>query len=299
MECGVSVKFMIWKSMRKKYTKINQRTLNNTIECRGIGCHTGENINLKIHPAPSNHGIVFIRTDIENNNVIPALFDNVTDTRMCTVISNNKGAKVGTIEHLMSAFWGADISNALVTIDGPEVPAMDGSSSDFLKLIKSAGIIEQDSYTQILEILESITIEDNGKMIRIEPAERFSIDFTIEFSSDSIGKQSFKFSEDDLSQDFEKEISNARTFGFIEDLEKLQNLGLAKGASFQNAVVVSKDGILNTEGLRYKDEFVRHKILDCIGDLYLAGAKIKGKVTALKAGHSLNNKLLKQLFYTN
>ena len=285
--------------MRKKYTKINQRTLNNTIECRGIGCHTGENINLKIHPAPSNHGIVFIRTDIENNNVIPALFDNVTDTRMCTVISNNKGAKVGTIEHLMSAFWGADISNALVTIDGPEVPAMDGSSSDFLKLIKSAGIIEQDSYTQILEILESITIEDNGKMIRIEPAERFSIDFTIEFSSDSIGKQSFKFSEDDLSQDFEKEISNARTFGFIEDLEKLQNLGLAKGASFQNAVVVSKDGILNTEGLRYKDEFVRHKILDCIGDLYLAGAKIKGKVTALKAGHSLNNKLLKQLFYTN
>lgn len=270
-----------------------QQTLAKPIRCNGIGLHSGQQINMNLLPSTENTGIVFIRSDLTRNNVIPALFDRVVDTTFCTVIANEFGVKVATIEHIMSALWGCNVDNLIIDLDGQEVPIMDGSSAYFVDLIKSVGTIKQVQNRQVIEISQALELHEEDKSIVLEPSNSFSIDFIIDFGNTCIGKQSYAFDE---TQSFDNDISKARTFGFMEDIESLWEKGLAKGASLDNAIGINNEGILNKEGLRYKDEFVRHKILDCIGDLYLAGARIKGHVKASKAGHKLNNQLLKKLF---
>ncbi|AEI88494.1 MAG: UDP-3-O-acyl-N-acetylglucosamine deacetylase [Candidatus Midichloria mitochondrii] len=272
-----------------------QKTLANKVKCSGIGVHSGILVNMLICPAEANHGIVFVRSDLRENNKIPALFDRVIDTSMCTKIANEYGASVSTIEHLMSALWGSGIDNAIIYVDGAEVPVMDGSSDCFINLIKQSGIVSQSEQRKFIEISKSVKIEMNDKSIVAEPDDSFSVNFIIDFDNQYIQAQSYNFNAND---DFESEIGKARTFGFIKDVEYLKSIGLAKGASLDNAIAIGEDGILNKEGLRYKNEFVRHKILDCIGDLYLAGARIKGKIKAVKSGHQLNNLLLHKIFET-
>lgn len=273
----------------------NQRTIENEIRCSGVGIHSGDIIHMSIMPADVNTGIVFVRSDLSCNNVIPALFNYVVDTTMCTAIANESGVSVLTIEHLMSALWGCGIDNAIIQVSGKEVPIMDGSSSFFVELLQSQKIVEQLAQRKIVKITDIIHVMHGDKSITLEPSTSFSVDFTIDFADSCIGKQSYVFTE---NQDFGDNISKARTFGFVEELDYLTQNGLAKGASLENAVAVGKDGVLNEEGLRYTDEFVRHKVLDCIGDLYLAGARIEGKVKAVQSGHALNNLLLKKLFST-
>ncbi|WHQ46728.1 MAG: UDP-3-O-acyl-N-acetylglucosamine deacetylase [Candidatus Midichloria sp.] len=272
-----------------------QKTLANEVKCSGIGVHSGILVNLLICPAETNHGIIFVRSDLKNNNRIPALFDKVIDTSMCTKIANEYGASVSTIEHLMSALWGSGVDNAIIYIDGSEVPVMDGSSDCFINLIKQSGIVSQSELRKFIGISKSVKIEMNDKSITAEPDDSFSVNFIIDFNNQHIQAQSYNFNVND---DFESEIGKARTFGFIKDVEYLKSIGLAKGASLDNVIAIGEDGILNKEGLRYKNEFVRHKILDCIGDLYLAGARIKGKIKAVKSGHQLNNLLLHKIFET-
>ncbi|CAG7594409.1 MAG: UDP-3-O-acyl-N-acetylglucosamine deacetylase [Candidatus Midichloria sp.] len=272
-----------------------QKTLAKEVKCSGIGVHSGILVNMLICPAEANHGIVFVRSDLKENNKIPALFDRVIDTSMCTKIANEYGASVSTIEHLMSALWGSGIDNAIIYVDGAEVPVMDGSSDCFINLIKQSSIVSQSEQRKFIEISKSVKIEMNDKSIVAEPDDSFSVNFIIDFDNQYIQAQSYSFNAND---DFESEIGKARTFGFIKDVEYLKSIGLAKGASLDNAIAIGEYGILNKEGLRYKNEFVRHKILDCIGDLYLAGARIKGKIKAVKSGHQLNNLLLHKIFET-
>ncbi len=271
-----------------------QHTISKPIEIHGIGVHSGKEVDMRLLPADENHGIVFKRTDIEENNLIPARFENVIDTTLCTVIANQHGASVSTVEHLMSALWGEGIDNVLIEVNSNEVPVMDGSSSAFMNLINKAEIKKQNAFRKILKILKPIDLIIDDKRIEILPSETFTVDFTIKFASKFIGEQSFTFIEKITS--FRDDISRARTFGFTKDLVALNKIGLGKGVNLSNSIGVADDGIMNDEGLRYDDEFVRHKVLDCIGDLYLAGARIKGYVKAFKAGHSLNNKLLRKLF---
>ncbi|WP_039454695.1 UDP-3-O-acyl-N-acetylglucosamine deacetylase [Candidatus Jidaibacter acanthamoebae] len=271
-----------------------QHTISKPIEIQGIGVHSGKESYLKLLPAKENHGIVFKRIDLKENNIIAANFDNVIDTTLCTVIGNPYGASVSTVEHLMSALWGCGIDNVIVEVDSAEVPVMDGSSLAFTNLIMECGIKKQNAFRKILKILKPIELMVDDKKIEILPSEDFIIDYTIQFASKAIGVQSFIFKENQTS--FKEDISKARTFGFMKDLAALNKIGLGKGVNLSNSIGITDDGILNKEGLRYGDEFVRHKVLDCIGDLYLAGARIKGHVKAFKAGHALNNKLLRKLF---
>ena len=273
-----------------------QKTLASSVKCSGVGVHSGILINMILVPAEENQGIIFIRSDMKKNNVIPALFDKVTDTSMCTKIANEFGASVATVEHLMSALWGSGIDNATVYVDGPEVPVMDGSSDAFIQLIKEVGVIEQAAARKFIEISQTVKVELQDKSITIEPAKSFSVNFIIDFDNKYVQAQSHSFSS---KENFEQQIGKARTFGFVKDIEYLQSIGLARGASLKNAIAIGREGILNKEGLRYKNEFVRHKILDCIGDLYLAGARMKGKINAVRSGHYLNNLLLRKVFATN
>jgi UDP-3-O-[3-hydroxymyristoyl] N-acetylglucosamine deacetylase len=271
-----------------------QRTVAADIKITGEGVHKGELVTLTIKPAPENYGIVFKRVDLSGDNLVPALYNHVVDTTMCTVIGNKSGARVATIEHLMSALWGCGIDNAMIEIDNEEVPILDGSSEEFVKCIESIGTVLQMEQRQYLYITERMEVKDGDKMAILEPSDCFEVDFAIEFSSQAIGRQSRYFSESQHT--FNSCISNARTFGFMHEIEYLKSLGLALGASLKNAIGIDKDTILNPEGLRHEDEFVRHKILDCIGDLYLAGHRIKGKISAFKSGHKLNNQILHELF---
>jgi UDP-3-O-[3-hydroxymyristoyl] N-acetylglucosamine deacetylase len=272
-----------------------QHTLKLPINCTGVGIHSGKTIRMRILPAAENAGICFVRTDLKDNNCITATYDNVVDTLMCTVIANQHGAKVAVVEHLMSALWGCGIDNAIIEVDDAEVPVMDGSAAPFVALIRKAGVLAQSQPRKFVEILSPIKIEHQGKIIELLPNDSFEVDFHIDFEHPNIGSQHFVFNEEQNL--FSHDISRARTFGFIEDVQKLQSMGLARGASLENAVGLSREGgILNVEGLRFDKEFVKHKILDCIGDLYLAGARIKGKVVALKAGHMMNNLILRKLF---
>ena len=273
-----------------------QKTLNRSVKCSGVGVHSGIFIDMIIKPAKEDQGIIFIRSDMDGNNMIPALFDRVVDTSMCTKIANEFGVSVSTIEHLMSALWGVGVDNATIYVNGPEVPAMDGSSNAFVQLIKEAGLVEQLAARKFIEISQSVEVELQDKSISIKPAELFSVNFMIDFDNKYIQAQSHSFNS---KENFEQQISKARTFGFMKDLEYLQSIGLAKGASLENAIAIGDYGIINKEGLRYKNEFVRHKILDCIGDLYLAGARIKGAVNAVRSGHHLNNLLLRKIFALN
>lgn len=273
---------------------ILQQTINKPITCSGIGVHSGKKVKMRIIPAVVNAGIVFVRSDIKENNLINAVYSNVVETTMCTAIANEYGARVSTIEHLMSAFWGCGIDNAVVEVDADEIPIMDGSAAPFVSLIQKAGIRKQPMSRRIIEITKPLKVEVGDKFIELLPSDHFEITYDINFVHQAIGEQQFYYNEKDES--YHHGISRARTFGFADELEKLKSLGLAKGASLENAIGLDESGIMNKEGLRYKDEFVRHKILDCIGDLYLASLRIKARVHAAKAGHAVHNLLLRKLF---
>lgn len=272
-----------------------QNTLLGEAECSGIGVHSGERVTLRIKPAPVNSGIVFVRTDITDGmNEIPARWDHVVDTKLCTVIGNKAGAKVATIEHLMAALYAYKISNAIIEIDGGEVPVMDGSSDSFVFLLEMAGVVPQNALRPAIEILSPIEVAENGKSARLTPSLESSYSFDIDFDQAPIAHQSYHFT---LSADaFKSEISRARTFGFYEEVDQLRKAGLARGGSLDNAVVIKDQQVMNEDGLRYGDEFVRHKLLDAVGDLALAGADIIGHFHGNCSGHALNNKLLRALF---
>ncbi|MBL4615832.1 MAG: UDP-3-O-acyl-N-acetylglucosamine deacetylase [Magnetovibrio sp.] len=273
---------------------IKQKTLKSAISCTGIGLHSGERISMTLHPSDIDTGITFRRTDVAGEGaLIPAAFDSVCDSRLCTTIGSD-GKTIATIEHLMSALAGAGIDNAMIDVGGGEVPVMDGSAAPFLFLIDCAGVVEQDAPRKALRVLKTISVSDGEKSASLEPSDGFSIDFQIEFENPVIGTQQMAL---DLTENaFKNEIARARTFGFLHEAEALWAAGLAKGASLDNAVVVSGDKVLNEDGLRFEDECVRHKILDAVGDLYLAGAPIMGHFAATRASHALNNQLLRELF---
>lgn len=274
---------------------VPQKTLKGPINCTGVALHSGEKTSMTLCPAEPDTGIVFKRIDVDGKDaLIPARFDHVVDTRMCSVLGNADGVIVGTVEHLMSALAGAGIDNCLIEIDGPEVPIMDGSAAPFLFLVECAGVTEQDAPRKALRILKEVRIDEHGKVASLAPADGFSLDFRIDFDSEAIGEQAMTV---ELGAGaFKKEIARARTFGFMHEVEALRAHGLAKGGSLDNAVVVSGDRVLNEEGLRYDDEFVRHKVLDAVGDLYLAGGPIVGAFTGVRSGHAANNALLRALF---
>lgn len=273
----------------------SQRTINSRVSCNGIGLHSGANVKMSLLPAPENTGIVFCRTDLTNqDNQILANYKNVTTTNLGTTISNQAGAKVATIEHLMAAIWGCGIDNLIVELDNIEIPIMDGSSAAFIFLIECAGIHLQEAPRRVIEITKTIMVQDGDKFVILEPSKEFAIDLNIDFNHRHLGRQSFDFHSDHTS--FKNDIARARTFAFESDIKSMHQMGLAKGGSLKNAVLIGEEGIINEEGLRWENEFVRHKTLDFIGDIFLAGGYILGRFKAFKSGHSINNKLLHQLF---
>lgn len=275
---------------------VGQKTVLNPVSCEGVGLHSGKGVSMTIHPAGPGVGIVFRRTDVKNaDSVIFADWRNVTGTTLGTTISNRAGVEVATIEHLMAALWGADIDNAIIEINGPEVPIMDGSSDQFTFMLECAGLKLQDQPRKVIRILEEIEFCKGDRCASLKPSQKgFIAEFEIDFASAAIARQKCRFDFSEVS--FRKEVGRARTFGFAEEVNKLRSMGLARGGSLENAVVVSGNKILNKEGLRYRDEFVRHKVLDSIGDLFLAGARIEGVFHGKRSGHEINNFLLHTLF---
>ena len=273
---------------------LNQKTIKNNISIKGVGLHSGLAVNLTIKPSKANMGIVFKRIDLKSNNiVIPNIF-NVSSAVLCTTISNAHGVSISTLEHLMGAFYGMGIDNALVEIDNEEVPILDGSAKLFVEAINKVGIEISNEPIKIIKIEKKIEFKDGAKYISIEPNKMsLEIDFELKYENSLIGNQKNKIKvyESDLN-----DVYNSRTFCLYEDVEKLKKMGLAKGGSLENAIVVDKNKILNKEGLRNKKEFVNHKILDCMGDLYLTGYKIIGKIICSQGGHKLTNQLLRKVF---
>ena len=272
----------------------NQQTISNSISLKGIGLHTGNPVELTLEPAVVDNGIKFIRVDKTNDNVIEAIWSNVSETVLSTTISNSFGIKISTIEHLMSALSGLHIDNLNIYINANEVPIMDGSSKPFVEMIEEIGIKKQSKKRKLLNVKKSIEVSENNTSVKIVPNNQFSIDFEIDFPSKIVSKQSCQLQL--INGNYKTDIAAARTFGFEKDVKYLRSNGLALGGSLDNAVVVGENKILNKDGLRYTDEFVRHKILDSIGDLYLAGAPIIGYFYGIKSGHYLNNQLLRKLF---
>ena len=272
-----------------------QKTMRSKIHCTGVGLHSGAKVNMTLHPSDINTGLTFVRTDLpEDQGVIPARWDHVCDTSMCTVIGNRHGAKIGTVEHLMAALRGCGVDNAVIEIDGPEVPIMDGSAAPFVFLIESAGVTPQAAVRRAIRVLKTVEIRDGDKVARLSPAAGFSFSFEIDFPNSIVSRQEGAIRL--ANGAFKSDLARARTFGFLKDAEALRARGLARGASLDNAVVINGGQVMNEGGLRYEDEFVRHKILDSIGDLYLAGAPILGHFHGSKSGHALNNSLLRTLF---
>ena len=272
-----------------------QKTLKSAIGCTGIALHSGRKTSLTLKPADANAGLRIRRTDLVNGaSEIAVDWAHVVNTQLATTIGNDYGTTVSTIEHLMSALAGCEIDNLVIEVDGPEIPIMDGSAAPFVFLIECAGVVEQDAPRKAIKILKPVTVGEGERTLSVQPADEFSLSFEIDFDSSAIDRQNFAF--ENLEGDFKAEISRARTFGFEQEVDALRSAGLALGGSLDNAVVVSGDKVLNEEGLRYKDEFVRHKILDCIGDLYLAGGPVIGEVRASRSGHELNNRLLRAVF---
>ncbi|MEC7488721.1 MAG: UDP-3-O-acyl-N-acetylglucosamine deacetylase [Pseudomonadota bacterium] len=272
-----------------------QKTLKTEIGCSGIALHSGKKTVLTLKPAEANTGIRVNRIDLLNGaREIAVSWRNVVDTQLATTVGNDHGATIGTIEHLMAALAGCEIDNVLIEVDGPEIPIMDGSAAPFVFLIECAGIAEQTAPRSAIKILQPITVGDNTRSLSVKPFDEFRINFEIDFSSAAIACQQHRLAQ--LGKTFKVDISRARTFGFEEDVDALRKAGLVLGGSLDNAVVISDDKVLNKGGLRYEDEFVRHKILDCIGDLYLAGSPIIGDIQASKSGHELNHQLLKAIF---
>jgi len=275
-------------------TALNQKTINKNITFKGVGLHSGVAVIMTVKPAVVNSGIIFKRIDFkENNIIIPNIF-NVSSAVFCTTISNEYGASVSTIEHLMAALYGLGIDNALIEINNKEVPILDGSAKLFVEAINKVGIKNSDTPIKIIKIQKKIEFIDGNKTISIEPSKiSLDIDFELKYENEIIGTQRnlVKVFESDLT-----DIYNSRTFCLFEDVEKLKEMGLAKGGNLDNAIVVKNNEILNENGLRNKKEFVNHKILDCMGDLYLAGYKIIGKIVCSQGGHKLTNQLLRKVF---
>lgn len=270
---------------------IKQRTLKNTIRATGVGLHSGDKVYLTLHPAEPNSGICFRRVDLDEPVTIIATPGNVGETMLSTTLVKDK-VKVATIEHLLSAFAGLGIDNAIVDVSAAEVPIMDGSAGPFVFLLQSAGVQEQDSPKQYIRIKKRILVEDNDKWAAFEPFDGFKVTFTIDFDHPAFPDHLRTSVMDFSSTTFVKEVSRARTFGFMKDIEFLRENNLALGGSLDNAIVVDDDKVINEDGLRYADEFVKHKILDAIGDLYLLGHSLIGEYKGFKSGHALNNKLL-------
>ena len=273
---------------------LNQKTIKQSIFLNGLGLHTGKKSNLVIKPAEPNTGIIFKRTDVrENNIIIPSVF-NVSSAVFCTTVSNQNGVSVSTIEHLMGALYGMGIDNALIEIDNQEVPILDGSAKLFVEAISNVGLKISDTPIKIIKIEKKIEFKDGKKLISFEPSKiSLDIDFELQYENALIGTQrnSINVFESDLT-----DIYNSRTFCLFEDIEKLKKMGLAKGGSLDNAIVIKNNEILNKNGLRNEKEFVNHKILDCMGDLYLAGYKMIGKIICSQGGHKLTNQLLRKVF---
>ena len=271
-----------------------QHTLQGPAIFAGVGVHTGAYTRVAVRPAPTNSGIVFVRTDLtDRDNRVPATGEAVTKTQLGTVIENAAGVSVSTIEHLMAALAMLGIDNAIVELDGPEMPIMDGSSLPFVQILDRAGRRQQDALRTYIEILEPIEFIDGDKRASLTPSDQFEVAFEIRFPSAAIGRQAVDLVMDE--QAFRDELADCRTFGFLHEVEYLRSIGLARGGSMENAVVIEGDRILNPEGLRRPDEFVRHKALDAIGDLYVLGAPILGRFEGVLAGHGLNNQLVRAL----
>ncbi len=273
---------------------IRQRTLKNVIRATGVGLHTGDKVYLTLRPAAADTGIVFRRTDLEPAVDIQANPLNVGDTRLSTTLTNGD-VRVSTVEHLLSAFAGLGIDNAFVDVSAPEVPIMDGSAAPFVFLLQSAGIEEQNRPRRFIAIKKTILVEDGDKYARFDPLDGFKVEFSIDFDHPVFASRLQTATVDFSTTSFVKEVSRARTFGFLRDIEALQQQNLALGGSLDNAVVVDDFRVLNEGGLRYEDEFVKHKILDAIGDLYLLGHPLIGAFRGHKSGHALNNRLLRTL----
>lgn len=271
-----------------------QKTLKESVSCQGIGLHTGNQVKMTLHPAAANTGIVFVRSDIGEDAYVDASWRNVTETRRATTISNEAGHHVSTIEHLMAGLAGCGIDNILVEINAPEVPVMDGSAEPFVSMIEGAGVILQSVRRKAIVINKTIRVGNRDSFISLNPASTFGVSFEIEFCNSTLASQALDMKL--VNGTFKDEIASARTFGFAYEVDALKKAGLALGGSLDNAIVIEDDNVLNQDGLRYHNELVRHKILDCVGDLYLAGAPIIGQVDAVRSGHALNHELLCTLF---
>ncbi len=275
-------------------TTIKQKTIARKIQFQGIGLHSGQPVSIALRPATENTGILFRRTDVPRSEadilVTPLT---VIDTQLCTVVGNEYGHKVMTIEHLMAALSSQMIDNVIIEISGPEAPALDGSAFEFISYIAEAGIRNLNATKKMIKIMETVTVEDNGRIASFSPAKEISFAFDIDFESKAIGKQSFTF----LMQkdNFDTQISAARTFGFLQQFEQMKKMGLAQGGSLNNAIVLDGDRVVNPDPLRFENEFVRHKILDAVGDIYVCGMHIQGAYFGFKAGHEMNNMLIRAL----
>lgn len=274
-----------------------QRTIKQSIETVGIGLHSGKKVGIRLRPAPVDTGIVFWRKDLPKPIAVHARADAVTNTTMCTILEQD-GARIATIEHLMAALAGLGVDNLYVDLDSEEVPIMDGSSAPFIFLIQAAGITNQSKPKKLIRIKKAIEVRDGDRWARFVPYNGFKIDFTIDFQHPVFKQQNQSLVIDFSASSFTNEVSKARTFGFLKDLEGLHAANLALGGSVDNAIVMNEYRVINQDGLRYSDEFVRHKILDAVGDLYLSGYGILGELQAFKSGHALNNVLVRKLLET-
>ena len=276
---------------------LSQSTIASKISFSGIGVHTGNKVNMNVLPSSPNSGIIFKRTDLKKNNIVIPNFENVCEATLCTTISNQFGTKISTVEHLMASFLGWGVDNAIVEIDSQEVPILDGSAKEFVKILKQTGLKTSDVPIKLIKINNNIELEEGDKYISLDKSNTtLEIEFEINYKNQIIKNQKNKINvfEDNL-----EDIFNSRTFCLYEDIEKLKKIGLGKGGSLENAIVVKEDSILNDNGLRNKNEFVNHKILDCMGDLYLVGYRLIGSLKCRHGGHSLTNKLLRKVFSDN
>ncbi len=271
---------------------INQKTIKNPISFTGIGLHSGKKVKIKILPGKADQGITFVRTDVKNNNLIQANYQNVSSAKLCTTLENKHGIKVSTVEHLLAAFYISGIDSANIEIDNEEIPIMDGSAKDFLEVFKNTKLKELNSKRKYLKVVNKVELEDGSRKISIEPSESFEVDFQLNYNNKIIGNQRnvVNFHADDI-----KDVIESRTFCLFEDIEKIKEYGLAKGGSLENAIVVKDEKVLNEEGLRNEKEFVNHKILDLAGDFLLSGNRVLGKVKCYQGGHELTNMFLRKL----
>lgn len=274
---------------------MKQRTLGKSVSATGVGLHSGERVSLTLHPAPVHYGIAFRRTDLtgEQNEIVKLHPNLINDTRLSSTIVTDNGIRVGTIEHIMSALAAYGVDNALIELNAPEIPIMDGSSLPFIFLLQDAGVVEQNAPKKFLKILKEVEIKEAGKWVKFTPYDGFKVVLTIEFDHPVFNQSPPRFEIDFAGQNYVEEIARARTFGFMQEVELMRKHGLGLGGNLTNAIVIDDADVLNPDGLRYPDEFVRHKILDAIGDLYIVGHPIIGAFEGYKSGHAINNALLR------